>query len=88
MRANDSEALLEVALAGVGVALLPTWLVGKEIAEGRLTPILPKWEAFITPGPERAIWSVYPPKKVVSPKVRAFLTFLQHRFGNQPYWDS
>jgi DNA-binding transcriptional LysR family regulator len=88
LRANDSEALLEVALAGVGVALLPTWLVGKDVAAGNLAAILPEWEAFITPGPERAIWGVYAPKKIVSPKVRAFLTFFEHRFGKPPYWDS
>jgi DNA-binding transcriptional LysR family regulator len=88
LRANDSEALLEVARAGLGVALLPTWLVGKEIVEGDLTALLPQWEAFITPESERAIWGVYAPKKIVSPKVRAFLTFFEHRFGKPPYWDS
>jgi DNA-binding transcriptional LysR family regulator len=30
---------------------------------------------------------VYPPKKTVSPKVRAFLDFLAERFGKPPYWD-
>jgi len=45
------------------------------------------WEALIAPGAQRAIWAVYPPKKVVSPKVRAFLSFIEARFGNPPYWD-
>ncbi|MDB5410934.1 MAG: Transcriptional regulator, LysR family [Rhodospirillales bacterium] len=87
LRANDSEALLDTALAGLGVALLPTWLTREAIAAGRLTTILPPWEALITPGPARAIWGVYAPKKVVSPKVRAFLAFLEQRFGKPPYWD-
>jgi len=39
------------------------------------------------PGPDRAIWAVYPPKKVVSPKVKAFHGFLAERFGQPPYWD-
>jgi DNA-binding transcriptional LysR family regulator len=88
LRANDSEALLDAALAGLGVALLPTWLAGTEIEAGRLTVILPGWQALITPGPERAIWGVYAPKKVVAPKVRAFLSFLESRFGKPPYWDA
>jgi DNA-binding transcriptional LysR family regulator len=87
LRANDSEALLDAALAGLGIALLPTWLTGREIDARRLTTILPAWEALIGPGPDRAIWAVYPPKKVVAPKVRAFLVFLETRFGKPPYWD-
>ena len=87
LRANDSEALLDAALAGLGVALLPAWLTANEIEAGRLTLVLAEWEALITPGPERAIWGVYAPKKVVAPKVRAFLSFLEDRFGKPPYWD-
>jgi DNA-binding transcriptional LysR family regulator len=86
-RANDSEALLETAVAGLGVALLPTWLTRAEISAGRLAVILPTWEALIAPGPDRAIWGVYPPKKIVPPKVRAFLAFLELRIGRPPYWD-
>jgi DNA-binding transcriptional LysR family regulator len=87
LRANDSEALLDAALAGLGIALLPTWLTGEATRTGRLTLLLPDWEAFIAAGPQRAIWGVYPPKKVVSPKVRAFLSFIEARFGKPPYWD-
>jgi DNA-binding transcriptional LysR family regulator len=76
LRANDSEALRDAALAGLGIALLPTWLVGPDVRERRLIAVLPKWEWLIAPGPERAIWAVYPPKQVVSPKVKAFLAFL------------
>jgi DNA-binding transcriptional LysR family regulator len=87
LRANDSEALLGAALDGLGIALLPTWLIGDDVRTGRLTTLLPAWEALIAPGPERAIWGVYPPKKVVAPKVKAFLAFLSDRFGKPPYWD-
>jgi DNA-binding transcriptional LysR family regulator len=86
-RANDSEALLEAALDGLGIALLPSWLAGAEIGAGRLVALLPGWEALIAPGPERAIWGVYPPKRNVAPKVRVFLGFLETRFGRPPYWD-
>jgi DNA-binding transcriptional LysR family regulator len=87
IRANDSEALLDAALAGFGIALLPSWLTGAATAAGRLVPLLPDWEARIAPGPTRAIWGVHPPKRIVPPKVRAFLDFLQERFGRPPYWD-
>jgi DNA-binding transcriptional LysR family regulator len=63
------------------------WLVGADIRGQRLISLLPDYEWLIAPGPERAIWAVYPPKKVVSPKVKAFVAFLVDRFGNPPYWD-
>ncbi len=86
-RANDSEALLQAVLDGMGVALLPTWLLGEALRAGTLLPLLPDWTWSIAPGPERAIWGVYAPKQTVSPKVRAFLDFIAERFGRPPYWD-
>jgi DNA-binding transcriptional LysR family regulator len=86
-RANHSEALLDAALAGLGIALLPTWLTGNAIAEGRLVTVLNDWNAQATAGATPAIWGVYPPKKVVPPKVRAFLAFIEQRFGDPPYWS-
>ncbi|MDR3435394.1 LysR family transcriptional regulator [Telmatospirillum sp.] len=86
LTANDSEALLEAALQGLGIALLPTWLTGGDMNAGRLASVLPDWQASLAPG-DRSIWGVYPPKKNVSPKVRAFLDFVEERFGRPPYWD-
>ena len=87
LRANDVESLREAALSGMGIALLPTWLVGSDVRRQLLVQVLPDCEWLIAPGPERAIWAVYPPKKVVSPKVRAFIAFLSTCFGQPPYWD-
>jgi DNA-binding transcriptional LysR family regulator len=87
LRANQSEALRDAALTGLGIALLPTWLVGDEIRAGQLVSVLSEHEWLIAPGPERAIWAVYPPKRVVAPKVKAFVAFLSRRFGDPAYWD-
>ncbi|MBV8123352.1 MAG: LysR family transcriptional regulator [Burkholderiaceae bacterium] len=87
LRVNDSEALREAALADLGVALLPTWLVVDDLRAGRLEAMLVDHDWQIAPGPERAIWAIYPPKKVVSPKVSAFIAFLMERFGSPAYWD-
>ncbi len=86
LRADDSEAVLDLALAGCGVALLPTWLAGPVLREGRLVRALPEWEAR-TGRDEPAIWAVYPPKKIVSSKVRAFVDFYAEVIGEPPYWD-
>jgi DNA-binding transcriptional LysR family regulator len=39
----------------VGIALLPTWLVGKDVREQRLVTMLSGWEWLIAPGPERGL---------------------------------
>jgi DNA-binding transcriptional LysR family regulator len=87
LRINNSEAILDAVLAGVGVALLPTWLIGECLQRGQLVMVLPEWEAKISTGPERAIWGIYPSSRIVSPKVKVFLSFLQQQFGQPPYWD-
>ena len=86
LRADDAEPLRDAAVAGVGVGLLPTWLVGEDIKAGRLRRVLPEWSSMIatTPG---GIFGVFPPHRMVPPKVRAFLDFAQKRFGKPPYWD-
>jgi DNA-binding transcriptional LysR family regulator len=85
-RGDDSEALLQLAIAGCGMALLPTWLVGMALRDGSLVHALRDWEAR-TARAEPAIWAVYPPKKIVSSKVRAFVDFLTEVIGEPPYWD-
>jgi DNA-binding transcriptional LysR family regulator len=87
LRANDPEALRDATLSGLGIALLPTWLVGADVRAQRLVSVLPDYEWLIASGPERAIWALYPPKKVVAPKVKAFIAFFIDQFGQPPYWD-
>ena len=86
LRADDSESLRDAAVAGAGVVLLPTWLVGEDIKAGRLRHILPEWSSMIATKPG-GIFGVFPPHRMVPPKVRAFLDFAQKRFGKPPYWD-
>jgi len=92
LRANQAEALKEAALAGFGVVMLPTWLVGEEIAQGILLPLLGDWHADIgrlgaPPVAENGIHALYLPDRRGSPKVRVFVDFLAERFGSPPYWD-
>lgn len=86
LRVDDTEALLQLAEAGAGVALLPCWSLGASLRAGRLVRLLPEWEARIG-GPEPAVWAVYPPKKTVSSKVRAFMDFYADKFAEPDYWQ-
>jgi DNA-binding transcriptional LysR family regulator len=83
LRANNGEALREAAIAGFGLVLMPSFIVGAEVRQGRLTPVLRDWTA----GSAVAIHAIYPAGRNLSPKVRVFVDFLAERFGPDPYWD-
>src|SRR4030081_3136517 len=51
LRADDSEPLRDAAVCGLGVVLLPTWLVGEDIKAGRLRHVLPGWSSMIATKP-------------------------------------
>lgn len=82
LRINDDEALSQAVLGGLGLALLPTFIIGSELQSGRLVEVLPGYVPI-----ERFIYAVHLPNRHLPLKVRAFIDFLQQRFGEQPYWD-
>ena len=79
---NNSLALREALLQGAGVTLTPTFVVGADIQTGRLMVILREYKAL-----EVSIYAVYPQRKHLSPKVRAFVDFLSDRIKDPPYWE-
>jgi len=82
LRINDDEALSQAVLGGLGVALLPTFLIGKELQAGRLQAVLSDYVPL-----DRHIYAVHLQSIHLPPKVRAFIDFLRARFGPEPYWD-
>jgi DNA-binding transcriptional LysR family regulator len=80
---NNGEVLRTAALAGNGIANLPTFLVGPEIAAGRLTVVLPD-----NPPTELGIFALYAPNRYLAAKTRVFIDFLVARFGEEPRWDA
>jgi DNA-binding transcriptional LysR family regulator len=75
VRSNNSEVLLELALADGGIALLPDWLVDHDIGAGRLTALFDTWE--INPDlSSSAISALYLPNQRGSKRIAAFLDFL------------
>lgn len=81
---NNSEAIREAVLKGLGVALLPTFTVGGDLREKRLRQVLADYEVRGTFGD---VYAVYLPTRYLSPKVRAFVDFFVERFAPEPYWD-
>jgi DNA-binding transcriptional LysR family regulator len=81
-RADNGEAILQAALAGLGVAMMPTFLVSSALESGALEPLLGEYEL-----PEAGLYVVRPPGTHVPGKVRALTDLLVERFGGEPYWD-
>jgi len=80
--ANTADALYEAALAGAGLARLSTWLVMPAIRAGRLVPVLPQY-----PHESSAYFVLYPHRRHLSQKVRAFVDFLVEEFTPVPPWE-
>lgn len=79
---NNGDVLRAAALAGQGIANLPTFLVGPDIKAGRLRQVLP---AF--PPTELAIFALYAPNRYLAAKTRLLIDFLAAHFGEQSGWD-
>lgn len=82
LRLNNENAIRHAALAGLGVAMLPTYIVGADLRRGDLSTALSEYIAAAT-----SLYAVYLPNRQLSPKVRSFVDFLLARFGPAPYWD-
>jgi DNA-binding transcriptional LysR family regulator len=65
---GDGEAILNTALAGCGLAQLPTWLVGEHLRSGALVQVLDEW----TRG-EMPIHVIWPRTKYIQPRVRVVI---------------
>lgn len=81
--ANEALLLRQAVLAGAGIGLLPTYLVGPALAAGELVRVLPDWE------PEQlGIHAVYTSRRHQPLLLRSFVDFLAERFESpRPYWD-
>jgi DNA-binding transcriptional LysR family regulator len=80
-QSNNGQMLTELAVAGVGVLYEPDFIVAPEIRAGRLVPLL---AGFLPP--RAPISAVYPSRRHLSAKVRAFVDHLVERFARAQEW--
>jgi DNA-binding transcriptional LysR family regulator len=83
LHSNISSVLETAALAGHGLAWLPTYLCCEALRSGRLVTVLDDYMA-----PPYTMRALYPHNRLLSAKVRAFVDFLAARFGREPYWEN
>jgi LysR family transcriptional regulator, regulator for bpeEF and oprC len=79
---NNSEALIDAAVAGQGVVSVATFLAAEAVKAGKLKVIL---RDFVTKGPR--VSAVYLPTRHLSTRIRAFLDFLAAVVPEEPAWD-
>jgi DNA-binding transcriptional LysR family regulator len=82
LKTNNSLVLREALLGSVGLTLTPSFVVGPDIRSGRLQSLLDNYRKL-----ELSIYAVYPQRRHLSPKVRAFVEFMAEKISDSPYWD-
>lgn len=74
-RTDSSEAMREAVMAGVGLALAPSWVFGADLTIGRAKAVLQRYQAEQVP-----IHAVYPSRRNLAPRTRAVIDFLLDEF--------
>jgi DNA-binding transcriptional LysR family regulator len=83
LRTNNGDALRGAAIAGQGLAYLPTFIVADDLHAGTLAALDLDQPTVEFGG----IYAIYLPERHPAAKVRAFIDFLVDRFEPTPPWD-
>lgn len=75
---NNGEVLRDAAVKGLGIAMLPAFIVERELQQGELEIILPDYQPT-----ELSLCLIYPVNRHLSTKVRLFTQFFRESFANQ-----
>jgi len=76
LAANNAEVLKQCAIEGMGITLLPRFVVEEALSDGRLRQVM----ASYTPTPS-GLYAVRPSRRFVPARVRLFIDFLRESFG-------
>ena len=80
---DDGASQKAATVAGVGISMNSLWSVYREVAQGSLIRVLPRYEV----DDPVALWLVYPNSNVLTTKVRVFIDYLLDKIGRNPPWD-
>lgn len=82
LRANVADGLVDAAIAGIGVAALPSFAASEHIVAGRLVELLSDYVL-----PDSTLYAVFLPDRRLPERIRSFVQFLADRFAPEPSWD-
>ena len=78
---SDGQVLHDWCAAGLGIAWRSTWEVEREVASGQLQVVLAEYAA-----PPNGIYAVFTHAKHMPLRVRLWIDFLKHSYGDPAYW--
>jgi DNA-binding transcriptional LysR family regulator len=78
---SDGQVLHDWCMAGLGIAWRSTWEVEREVASGQLQAVLVDYAA-----PPNGIYAVFTHAKHLPLRVRLWIDFLKHSYGDASYW--
>jgi DNA-binding transcriptional LysR family regulator len=82
LRTSSFDVIRQAVISGAGIALLPTWSIEQELAQGRLRRILPGCSRSCA-----GLFALYTSKELLPRKARAFIEFLGRLYGSRPAWE-
>lgn len=81
---QDHLFLKDAVLAGLGIGLLPSYVVDTELRQGALKSLLQSYR--LSPPPSGKIYAITLASRYMPPQVRALLDFLKAKFSPHPPW--
>ena len=78
---SDGQVLHDWCLRGLGIAWRSTWEVRADVASGRLVALLEDCAA-----PPSGIFALFPQRKLLPLRVRLWIDFIKHSYGEAAYW--
>jgi len=80
MHTNNGDSCRAAALAGAGIIMQPSFMVGEDLRRKTLVEVMPEFRAV-----ELGVYAVYPTRRYLLPRVRAMVDFLAERFRVPPW---
>jgi DNA-binding transcriptional LysR family regulator len=78
---TDGQVLHDWCLAGLGIAWRSDWEVRDDLQSGRLVSVLDDFAA-----PPNGIFAVFPHARHLALRVRLWIDFIKHSYGDARYW--
>jgi DNA-binding transcriptional LysR family regulator len=79
---NNPEVLLQAAISGVGVSIMPTFIASDAIRRGELQTVLDDYDSLTLD-----IYATYASRHYLPAKTKVFVDFLKEKISDPPYWD-
>ena len=77
---TNSLAIKQCAIAGMGLALLPDWLVDRELKSGKLIRLFAEYDVTAT-NFDSSIWLLYPSRAYIPAKTKVFIDYIFDNLG-------